>query len=140
MFSHNRLYVVKAYANKFTTEFMADHEIHFIGVIPSSEIQKMGEVINLATKNNLVIAKFFTTHVETTIDSGSSKDDSSYIIVPPRDTVMEFVGITAEKSAKSINFNNFVNQITRTISKNIIFAPKNVEIIQVTRFIAFVVY
>jgi hypothetical protein len=117
---------------------MADHEIHFVGVIPSSEIHKMGDLINLATKNNLVIARFFTTQVETTIESSSK--DSSYVIVPPKDTVMEFVGITAEKSAKSINFNDFVNQITRTISKNIIFSRKDVDVIQVPVIYSFMMF
>jgi hypothetical protein len=126
---HNRLYTVTSYANKFTTEFMEDHEVHFIGVISSNDLDKVGDVLNLAKKKNLVVAKLFTTQSETAIDSSSGKD-SFYINIQPGDTVIEFVGITLEMSTKGLSFDDFV-AATKRICSNIIFTRASVDVIQV---------
>jgi hypothetical protein len=44
------------------------------------------------------------------------------------DTVIEFVGITIDKSTKGSNFNDFIQQAQRHVSR---FSQKSVETIQV---------
>eukprot|EP00599_Poterioochromonas_sp_BG-1_P001072 CAMPEP_0173152900 /NCGR_PEP_ID=MMETSP1105-20130129/12528_1 /TAXON_ID=2985 /ORGANISM="Ochromonas sp., Strain BG-1" /LENGTH=265 /DNA_ID=CAMNT_0014068709 /DNA_START=253 /DNA_END=1050 /DNA_ORIENTATION=- len=106
---------------------MQDHEVHFVGVVPSSDVSRIGTVINLATRCNLVISRLFTTQLETLIES--EKPGERHIEVNAGDTVIEFVGITIDKSTKGSNFNDFIQQVQRHVSR---FSQKSVETIQNT--------
>lgn len=108
---------------------MQDHEVHFVGVVPSSDVGRIGTVINLANRCNLVISRLFTTQLETLIES--EKPGERHIEVNAGDTVIEFVGITIDKSTKGSNFNDFIQQVQRHVSR---FSQKSVETIQVITY------
>lgn len=117
---------------------MQDHETHFVGVISATDLYKIGDVINLALKSNLVVSKIFTTQLDSAIDS-YGKDDT-YIAVNPQDTVIEFVGISLDQTTRGIHFDDFIQRVQRNISNNILFARRPVESIQVSHSFVIIVF
>lgn len=94
--SHHRLYTIAKHANKATKEFLEDHEVRYLCVLPSQSMKRgLSAVCAAAKKHSLSLQHFFTTSTEQALHL-----DEGVVMVYPGDTVVELVGIQIESTAK----------------------------------------
>lgn len=82
-FRFNRLFLIKKFANKATTDYMNAREVRYLCRVGRDDMSQLGKLLIVAKNCNLVLGKVVTT---------SSSFYSSIINANQGDVVLELVG------------------------------------------------